>query len=184
MNSVSTSIAARAPSAVSNISQDSTLTGGSAMAFVNELVSEDDIRKYALDEVKAKFNSWSWREGRPVGFRHNWTIDRERNVYLMQAKTVEKAGSSGLAEPTARSIWILNWEGIPIRIELEKLPASSFEFSDSPFRVVWALIDMDTSPVRNVSRLEILQVLKDALMTYGYRGAQRQLPNTVVEFSF
>ena len=35
-----------------------------------------------------------------------------------------------------------------------------------------------------VSEKEIMTALKEALTTYGYRGARKQIPNTVVEFNF
>jgi hypothetical protein len=184
MNSVSTSIAARAPFAVSSSSHDSTLTGGKAMAFVNEIVSEDEVKQLGLDAVVAKFDRKYWRKGRPVGFSHNWTIDRERDIFLMQVKIVETTGATGLATPSRRSVWILVWHGVIIRVELEKLAESSSAFTDSPFRVVWGLFALDSTEIPGIPKQEVLRVLKDALEVYGFWGAHRQLPNTIVEFRF
>lgn len=47
------------------------------MAFVNEYASKEDIAKYRLDELQ--------REHHMANPALGWTVDRERNVFLMYA---------------------------------------------------------------------------------------------------
>lgn len=153
------------------------------MAFVNEFVSEEDIKKYSLDDLKKEYDPWNWRDGRPPAFRHAWTIDRERDIYFMPVKMIEETGPSGRSEPTTRDICILNLGGRGIRLTINRV-GSSTSFSDSPFHVEWNLLEIDTSSVPDIPKDTIVQVLKEALTAHGYRGVFRQVPNTIVEFKF
>ena len=154
------------------------------MAFVNEIVSEEDIKKYGLDELMKEFSSWEWRDGRPVGFVHLWAIDRARDIFFLLVKSIEEVGPSGRPEATTKTLCILSWRGSRIKLTIDKAVGSSTRFSDSPFRIVWDLLALDLSQLPHVSREEVVQVLKDALTTFGHRGAYRQYANTLVEFKF
>jgi hypothetical protein len=154
------------------------------MAFVNEIVSEEDIRKYRLDELMHHFRSFAWRSGRPSTFTHTWTIDRERDVYFIPVKTIEEIGPSGRPEPTRRRVCILNWQGTRVELTIDRAAGSSSNHSDSPFRIVWELISIDQSQLSDVSREEVLRVLKEALVAYGDYGLHGQVPDTVIEFKF
>lgn len=57
------------------------------MAFVNEYASKEDVAKYRLDEMQRKHC-----DANPL---YNWTIDRERDVFLMYA-TAGSYGGGGL----------------------------------------------------------------------------------------
>lgn len=154
------------------------------MAFINEIVSEEDIKKYKLDEIMREFSPFNWKSGRPVGFVHSWTIDRDRNVYFRPIKSIEDVGPSGRPETTNKKLCILNWQGSPIQTVLGLNSRSSQNFIDIPFRIIWDLIDIDLSQFVGTPEDKILSVLREALLIYGYRGANRQVPNTVVEFTF
>ena len=156
------------------------------MAFVNEFVSEEDIQRFDLDGLKRQIcplsPSW-WGKERPVGFRHTWTIDRERGLWLMEAKMIEETGPSGRDEPTTKRIFILDWQGERIRFVLDRA-GSSPKFSDSPFYVKWSLLEMHMPATLDVPRQTVLSVLQEALVVYGFWGAYRQVPNTLVILSF
>jgi hypothetical protein len=153
------------------------------MAFENEIPSEEDIREYGLDELKKEFDEWGWRDGRPAAFFHSWTIDRERDLYFLPVKTIEESRDAGIPEPTTRRICILNWKGQRIQLLLDRVGCSK-SFSDSPFRIVWDLLGLDLSSAPALKSEEVDRVLKEALTAYGYRGAHKQVPNTIVEFKF
>jgi hypothetical protein len=153
------------------------------MAFENEIPSEEDIREYGLDDLKKEFDEWGWRDGRPAAFFHSWTIDRERDLYFLPVKTIEESRDAGIPEPTTRRICILNWKGQRIQLLLDRVGCSK-SFSETPFRVAWNLLEIDLSSVPEVPKEEIIRALREALVVYGYRGAYRQVPNTVVEFWF
>lgn len=154
------------------------------MAFVNEIVSEENIKKYDLDALMREFSSFAWREGRPSTFVHAWTIDRERDIYFIPVQTVEEVGQSGRPQPTQRKICILDWQGKRVRLMIDRAAGSSVKHADSPFRIVWELLQLDTSHIPDVAHNEVIDVLKAALTAYGNFGAHRQVPNTVVEFKF
>lgn len=154
------------------------------MAFVNEIVSEEDIQKYQLDEIKKEFNPYSWINGRPEGFWHVWTVDRERDIYFMQVNMIEECGPSGRPEPTSKYIFILNIQGKGVRVLLKRVRCPK-SFSDSPFIIGWSLLEIDIPKTFSLHRDDVFQLLKEALTTYGYRGAySEQVPNTIVEFDF
>ncbi|WP_037588120.1 hypothetical protein [Stenoxybacter acetivorans] len=159
------------------------------MAFVNEIVSEEDIQKYGLDELMSDFNPFSlyWRKNikeRPSTFRHAWTIDRERNIYFMLVKRIDETGPSGRPEPTNKSIFILDFQGRRVCITVERAYCSP-SFSDNPFQIVWDLLEIDASAVPKMPKTEVIDILKEALLVYGYEGAKYQkVPNTVVKFNF
>jgi hypothetical protein len=150
------------------------------MAFVNEFVSEEDIQRFDLDELSP---NW-WGEGRPPKwFRHAWTIDRERDLWLIEAKMIKQVGRSNRSKPTTKSIFILDWQGQRIRFLLD-YAGSSDAFSDAPFHRKWSLLEKHIPATLDVPRQTVLSVLKEALVVYGLRGAHRQVPNTLVTFSF
>ena len=155
------------------------------MAFINEIVLEEDIQKYGLDELKKKFSPYTWMDGRPKEFWHAWTIDRERNIYFMPVKMVEEVGPSGRPEPTSKAIFILNIQGVNIRVFLDRIRCPN-SFSDTPFVISWSLLEIDDSEELHLfSTGDVVQILKEALTAYGYRGAySNQAPNSKVEFDF
>ena len=159
------------------------------MAFVNERVSEEDIQKYGLDELKREYfpSDCEWINGRPPAFRHAWTIDRERDIYFMPVKMVTEIGGSGRPEGTNRTIVHLNFQGREVSLLIERAYCSH-SFTDNPFRVAWNLLDVSTLMAPEIPRATVISVLKEALTTYGYRGADSPpvLSNTnvVVEFGF
>ncbi len=147
------------------------------MAFVNEYVSDDDIKKYNLDRVWLDRNAVYKIEGKlPSGFRHKWTVDRERDTYFMMA-----GGGSYDRDFTS---WVLYREGQLWDIDLSKPGEGSNSFDEQPYRIVWALERINLRKPEAAHR-EIIQVLKEALTVYGYAGPRRQAPGTtLVEFKF
>ena len=48
------------------------------MAFINEYISEEDIEKYKINELR---NSYSKYKDFPKKYhKHHWTIDKEREL--------------------------------------------------------------------------------------------------------
>jgi len=154
------------------------------MAFVNEIVSEEDIKKYGLDELMKEFCSWAWREGRPATFVHAWTIDRSRDIYLVFVKSIEEVGQSGRPQPTTKKVCVLSWQGKRVQFTIDRAKGSSSMLDEVPFRIVWELVQLDVSQLPDVPRGEIVNAVKEALAVFGHRGSHRQVPNTVVDFTF
>ncbi len=151
------------------------------MTFVNEFPSESDIRKYKLDALMAEFHTFEWRNGRPSGFTHAWTVDRTSEKYLIEVEMVDEFGPSGRPEPTTRSIFALVIGGERILATVDHAGGSK-SFSDCPFKVVRSLINLDMP--KGMARTHVVKPLKDALTAYGYRGAHRQVERTFVVFDF
>jgi hypothetical protein len=154
------------------------------MAFVNEIVSEEDIQKFGLDELKRQFDYYGWYDGRPKGFWHTWTIDRERGIWLVYAKMIEEIGPSDRPEPTNEHIFVLDWQGQQAKFTIERIRCPRWP-SDSPYIIEWGLIAMDIPKTLDVPRNTVLPVFKEAMTVYGLRGAHSQLPpHALVEFKF
>lgn len=47
------------------------------MAFVNEYISDEDVEKYGIAQLREEFHAYHQR-------RYHWTRDRERDAYLVQ----------------------------------------------------------------------------------------------------
>ena len=65
------------------------------MAFVNEWISEEDMEKYHIREIRKKMVA---DKGRP-----DWVRDRERDMYLMQVR--------GLGQANEYEVWLLYARG-------------------------------------------------------------------------
>lgn len=77
------------------------------MAFVNEYIADADVKKYDIESIDKKF---------VVGGTHsrNWTIDRDRDIYL-------RVVSRGREEIAHRSTWTLFRGGDLVVVDLELL---------------------------------------------------------------
>jgi hypothetical protein len=102
----------------------------------------------------------------------------------MLVKTVEEVGRSGLNEPSNQRIFILCWQGKRIVIQLRLAEGSSSNVKSLPFKQIWNLVSLDIPQSVNEPRDEIIKTLKEALATFGFDGANWQVPNTIVEFNF
>ena len=146
------------------------------MAFVNEYVSEEDIKKFDLDDL---WHRWHrvWDGKFPPGHRHTWTVDRERGAYFKPMRV-------GREEHSNRYEGVLFWNGIEWQVDIDLADNSSASFNDVPFKRVWDLVRIQHPEGKSVPRDEIILILKEALIAFGYQGISRQIPNTVVTFNF
>ena len=69
------------------------------MTFVNEYASEEDIKKYNLEELKLRYHVHLRRTGWPYK-KHMWTIDREKQIFLICV-------DHGREEHSNRHIWVM-----------------------------------------------------------------------------
>jgi hypothetical protein len=145
------------------------------VTFVNEYVSDDDVKKYRLTELWLRYHPEY--DSYPSSFRHMWTIDREQDAYFMVM------GGGGREENYSLCDLLANGARSTVRVRLAV--GSSPNLLDRPFKRIWELID-----IRNMNGEkyraddETIKILKDALSVYGYFGAFEQVPNTIVEFRF
>ncbi len=151
------------------------------MAFVNEFVSEEDIAKHGLDELKKEYDRWGWRHGRPAVFRHSWTVDRERGIFALPVLSwLDPQGEY----VTRKQTWVIDSNGRRAIAVVDRTRDSSSELSDSPYRINWTLIHLDLSSADDMSREQALNVLKEALTVYGHFGVYLQPERAIVTFDF
>ena len=130
------------------------------MAFVNEMISEDDKKKYGLEKV----DEWLKKTGKSR--QRDWTIDHEREIYLRVIKW-------GREEFSHHSTWHFYWRGQLLTVCLELLDAggkpgghgwANFKLVDcykQGFFVPDHLLDR---------RNEVVADLRDALTAYADGG--------------
>lgn len=140
------------------------------MPFINEYVSEEDVKKYQLDELWLKY---TWKKEVPSYIQHHWTFDSEENVFL-------KVADKGREEHSNRITFSLYIVGDLYDVILDK--AGSLSFSTKPYIVTWDLVQITPSAL--IDKYEDLyKMLKSALTMYGVSGVVKQMPNTVVKFN-
>ena len=149
------------------------------MAFVNEYVSEEDIKKYNINEIWLSHHPEYKRKGRTSSNSpYNWTIDREREVWLMRV-------AAGGYDRGNLQIWVLFWKGELLSFWLAMPGEGSKSFKEQPYRIVWGFSPFSLHPTSHHDWPEILQVFKEALTVFGYDGVRKQAPGeTVVSFKF
>ena len=130
------------------------------MAFVNERISENDRKKYGLDEVdKLLAKTGKVRQS-------DWTIDHERGIYL-------RVINWGREEFSHQSTWHFYWRGDLLTVCLELLDAGGKRGGHG-----WAhfkLVDCYKQGFFVPDHLrdqqdEIVADLKDSLTVYGDGG--------------
>lgn len=143
------------------------------MAFVNEYISDNDVKKFQLDELWLKYHPAY--KSVPDYYRYRWTIDRERDTYFMIM-------GSGREELSNRATCVLCIKGNLYEIELDIARGTSLSYSDQPYKLIWEMASFWPSEHKIEQRAEIINLLKDALTAYGAEGVRRQVADTIVEF--
>lgn len=131
------------------------------MPFVNEYVSSDDKAKYRLSEIDAKFFG---------GVSRQWTIDRERDIYLRLLSRGSEQDS------LHRQTWSLYWKGELLTLRLDVVDGAGA--LGQPGWTHWRLISMG-APL-SVARDELLVGLREALTAYKDGGVYAAASHYVV----
>ena len=137
------------------------------MAFVNEYVSPEDVKKYDLDGINQRF-------GKDPALRYQWTVDRERNVFLIWM-------DAGREEFSARQTLLLWWQGISVFVRLLSATTGTL---GSQVTSRWQLQQINLPPELVTKRTEILDVLKEALVAYKVSGIGLPVPRHTATFEF
>lgn len=148
------------------------------MAFINEYVSDEDVKKYELEKMWDDFHPFYKHSYKEPGFRFAWTVDRTRNAYFMPVHI----GREEYSNQITCVLWI---DGIQLVVVLNKGDESTENVKDGLGKVVWYLSEI-RKPVSNTTldHSEIIELLKEALLEYGYDGIWKALPNYAVNFAF
>ena len=118
------------------------------MAFVNEYISPGDAEKYGIEEIDRRFLK--------VNFQPDWTIDKDRDVYL-------RFVVSGLEEFAAQRDCVFYWKGALLMARLSQ----QTETMPSGERIRhYKLLQLELPQAVAAQRMEIISTLKEGLVTY------------------
>ncbi|MFQ0999283.1 hypothetical protein [Gilliamella sp. ESL0232] len=153
------------------------------MSFVNAYVSNEDAKKYDLDNLWNKYNPWFTQMPELLKsfdvHQHAWCVDKERGYWLFNCGWVLNYDSpSGLPEPTNKQVFILHVNGQNIdfilgagRWKPSDLQAIGLEYANSfPVKIAWNIVSMNPSCLSTMSKADLLTVLKEALTVFKCSG--------------
>jgi hypothetical protein len=130
------------------------------MPFVNEFILPEDVEKYGLQEIDKHFIGGGTNA-------RDWTIDRERDIYL------RNVAHGGGAEPEIRNqtTWTFYWSGdrLTLRLDLLDGRGGNGEPGWSHWKLVWLNGSNGLPEHLKQSKEQILDDLREALTAY--RGA-------------
>ena len=146
------------------------------MSFVNEYASDEDVDRYELNKIWDKY--YIYDKGNYFrGERPDFTIDRERNIFLMVV-------GGDMVGDYYRYKFLLYLGDVEIISYLYKTDEGSSDLEDNPYVIVWGLKKIDIPENLDLDDSEVKNILKEAVAVYGYAGAKRQLSELVVKFDF
>ena len=136
------------------------------MAFENTRLTEKEIMEFEKRELK---DPWLLTVNMRISI---CTIDREREVFLVRHSQDQ--------EEWENYYFVLYWKGAMIPIKLRE------HWDDSKSPRVWELISIKTPDFFMGKEKEILECLKEALITYSFNGSPNESLNKTiaVEFNF
>lgn len=135
------------------------------MTFTNEFTPPADVEKYGLKEIDKRFEFLGTVSAR------DWTIDRERDMYL---RHVAGPGAGGRdMEIRNQQTFTFFWKGHQLTLRLDALDGRWVD--GEPGWSHWRLVTINGSDGLPESlkacRQEILADLKEALVAYRGAGA-------------
>lgn len=136
------------------------------MAFVNEVVSDEDIAKYKLPFA--------------LGSKCYWTKDSTRNLFLWGEISADPARGY---LPEGRFSLIMESRLLVFFLSPGNVSTS---FRDDPYRIVWKeIMRVQPADFAGLDPKVVILYLKEALSCFGYDGRRNIFaPNRVVAFEF
>lgn len=153
------------------------------MAFVNELIHQEDIEKYGLVTLCAEYSK---DDSKYVGVKDptrkiDWTIDREREIWLINMASAVNPDFK-FPSPTQEEIFILHYMGINIEIHLW-MESISLDNKEVPFRAGWKYLGMNPNSIDGADEKYLKALIREALQTYKQLGL-RGRKTAVTEITF
>lgn len=140
------------------------------MSFINEYISEDDNKKYKIEELWRRYHPWS-RVAEP---RH-WAVDKSSNIYLIEVAV-------GMEEVGNRVTFVLWIDGAEILVDLRLSSENDPEFGKVS---VWTLEKIYSQIESKVPDVMIKSALRSALLVYGTRSVYEKNvnpPQVIIKF--
>jgi len=119
------------------------------MAFINEYISAEDIKKFDIEAINKSYTCG--------GISRQWTIDRTRNIYLREV-------AAGVGHSGKNRVWHFYWHGDFIELKIEIL--SSKGGRDEPNWAHKRVHGFQLPDHLRQNHAEILSDLKEALIAY------------------
>ena len=141
------------------------------MAFVTEFIPEDDLIKYCIAEINDKV--------RKANFESEWTIDREKDVYLRWMRT--ERGDVG------KNDLMFSWKGTVFWVALCR--SGNTERGEKGWTrwTIWSYGGNSNLHVPEELKPhydEVVKDFKDALTAYKDKGAFSQFSDHTASFDF
>jgi hypothetical protein len=135
------------------------------MTFINEFTPPEDVEKYGLKQIDKRFEFLGTVSAR------DWTIDRERDIYLRQ---VARAGGSEI-ETRNQLTFTFFWKSHELSMRLDLLDSCGEREAPgwSHWRLVLVWFNGGNGLPESLKphRHEIIADLKEALIAYKDGGA-------------
>lgn len=144
------------------------------MSFINEYISKEDRKKYGIDSGLLARNP-DLQGKVPEYYQPEWTIDKEREIFIMRIGGVNQAREEGCWQE-----FILNIKNESIYTFKINRAQGSIQPSDDPFIVIWdKIIEVKFDGVANRN---VISILKEALNAFETNN--RNAVNLLVIFNF
>ncbi len=147
------------------------------MVFINEYISEEDRRKYKIDELFLERNPQHKKV--PEYWELHWCRDKNRDLYLMSAGLTNQAVCEDVVE-----YFNFYVNGELFKYTLRHGPGCSINFSEDPYVVSWELVNVQKPSNTVLSIKDVTSLFKEALIAYGCDGRNEWIKNMEVKFSF
>ena len=138
---------------------------------MNEHASLDDIKAYNLAGILGGF----LRKDIPTGFKFAWTVDRDRQAFLIWAGTDKDSFAT-------RHIFLLHWANATISAVLDKVSGS--DLRADPVVSTWELVNIYLPPGQAHLKGEAIEILKEALTEFKVDGIKLSVKNHQAVFNF
>lgn len=137
------------------------------MAFVSELISE-------ADKARIDWNRFKWDEHSPPHYPWKWSIDRERDAFLIPVEL------PGRDETHSRpDVFDLSWHGHVIRLAGHATGWGRGKYWE---KMRWRIVELAIPASLEACEAEVRQLIKDALDAYGSYFDTQHLEDVEVEF--
>ena len=169
------------------------------MAFVNERISEEDIKKYELEELWDSYrddeqmrapSSPKYKESGAIKIldskgAYDWAIDREKETWLIYFAWVKADSWEEMRQNyTDENIFIFYFEGEKFEVRLTQ--GSYKSYRDKELNVhcrefTWSIKSI--SP-KSKNEQELKKLLKESLEVYGARGLSSAKDKNIITCLF
>ena len=140
------------------------------MAFENAIITKDDDEKYGLSALYGKYNY----EAKLPNL--NFTIDRQLDCWLLKIYSFPDPNYDRAL--LAKAVWILYCDSTQIYVVLDQKVADT---RSDEFHRIWELLDLKPNHTQNLSKQDILCLLKEILEAYRDCDLWKPEPNYTME---